>query len=60
MVAVARIYDDVLTGRCDADDGIKQMQRIYAGVPLSNGFHHGREGAVWVARARNTAHGTNL
>ncbi|MNE54596.1 hypothetical protein D3C80_1493830 [compost metagenome] len=60
MVAVARIYDDVLAGRCDADDGIEQMQRIYPGVPLSNGFHHGREGAAWVARARNTAHGANL
>ena len=60
MVAVARIYDDVLSGRCDADDGIEQMQRIYPGVPLSNGFHHGREGAAWVARARNTAHGANL
>ncbi|MGV6872186.1 ubiquinone anaerobic biosynthesis protein UbiV [Pseudochelatococcus sp. B33] len=56
MAAVARIYDDVLTGRCDGEEGIARLRKVYPAVPLSNGFHHGREGAAWVARARNAAH----
>lgn len=59
MVAVARVYDDVLARRCDSAEGLERLRRIYPAVPLSNGFHHGREGAAWVARARNTAHGAS-
>lgn len=59
MVAVARIHDDVLADRTDADEGIARLRAVYPAAPLSNGFHEGREGAAWVARARNTAHGVN-
>ncbi|ODR88761.1 ubiquinone anaerobic biosynthesis protein UbiV [Sinorhizobium alkalisoli] len=56
MVAVARLYDDVLSGRMDAKDGVARLREVYPDAPLSNGFHHGQEGAAWVARARNIEH----
>ncbi|MCA1370385.1 U32 family peptidase [Bradyrhizobium sp. BRP14] len=59
MVAVARLYDEVLQGRVEAEDGVARLRQIYPATPLSNGFHHGKEGAAWVARARNIAHGAN-
>ncbi|MBP2234948.1 collagenase-like PrtC family protease [Sinorhizobium kostiense] len=59
MVAVARLYEDVLHGRMEAEDALARLKRIYPATPLSNGFHHGQEGAAWVARARNIAHGAN-
>lgn len=59
MVAVARVHDAVLEGECEAEEGLEKLRALYPAAPLSNGFHHGREGAVWVARARNTAHAAN-
>ncbi|OAI83077.1 U32 family peptidase [Rhizobium sp. GHKF11] len=59
MVAVAQIHHDVLAGRREAEDGLARLGQIYPDVPFSNGFHHGQEGAAWIARARNTAHGVN-
>ncbi|WP_018238755.1 U32 family peptidase [Ensifer sp. BR816] len=59
MVAVARLYDDVLQGRLDPEEGISLLRQIYPAAPLSNGFHHGQEGAAWVARARNIGHGAS-
>lgn len=59
MTAVAQVYGDVLKGRCAAEEGLDRLRTIYPAVPFSNGFHHGREGAAWVARARNTAHAHN-
>ncbi|ASY68338.1 ubiquinone anaerobic biosynthesis protein UbiV [Sinorhizobium fredii] len=56
MVAVASLYDDVLHGRTDAEGGIARLRQLYPAAPLSNGFHHGQEGAAWVARARNIGH----
>lgn len=60
MVAVSKLYADVFSGRMDPDGAIVQLQCIYPGVPLSNGFHYGQEGAAWVARARNTAHAPHV
>ncbi|MDR6820714.1 collagenase-like PrtC family protease [Neorhizobium sp. 2083] len=57
MVAVAKLYRAVLDDALDADEAIMQLREIYPAAPLSNGFHHAREGAAWVARARDTAHG---
>lgn len=56
MVAVARVHDDVLAGRCDGEEGLVRLRALYPAAPLSNGFHHGREGAAWVARVRTIAH----
>ncbi len=53
MVAVARLYRSVLDGAMEASEAIASLQKLYPAAPLSNGFHHAREGAAWVARARN-------
>lgn len=47
MIAVAQIYDDVLRERCEVEHGIARLRDIYPQIPLSNGFHHGREGGAW-------------
>lgn len=57
MVAVARLYRSVLDGQLEAEEAIEQLRAIYPAAPLSNGFHHAREGAAWVARARDVASG---
>lgn len=44
MVSVARLYDEVLHGRLDAEDGLARLRQIYPTAPFSNGFHHGQEG----------------
>ncbi|WP_105382404.1 ubiquinone anaerobic biosynthesis protein UbiV [Neorhizobium alkalisoli] len=56
MVAVATLYRDALDGAIGADEAAEKLRRLYPAAPLSNGFHHAREGAAWVARARDTAH----
>lgn len=53
MVEVAKLYRAVLDGAMGADEAIAGLQKLYPAAPLSNGFHHAREGAAWVARARN-------
>jgi collagenase-like PrtC family protease len=57
MVSVANLYRSVLDGTLDPDEALGRLREIYPAAPLSNGFHHAREGAAWVARARDTAHG---
>lgn len=56
MVAVACLYRSVLEGGLDAEEGVERLRGIYPAAPLSNGFHHARTGAAWVARARDIAH----
>ncbi|AJY46045.1 ubiquinone anaerobic biosynthesis protein UbiV [Martelella endophytica] len=48
MVAVAEVFRNVLDGRADADEGMARLAAVYPGVPLSNGFLYGREGAALV------------
>lgn len=60
MVAVARLYEDVLHHRLDPEEALDRLRTVYPGVPLSNGFHHEKEGAAWVARARNTSFSAGL
>ena len=55
MVAVATLYRAVLDGGMEVWEAIDRLQEIYPAAPLSNGFHHAREGAAWVARAKDTA-----
>ncbi|MCJ7996481.1 U32 family peptidase [Rhizobium cremeum] len=55
MVAVATLYRAVLDGGMEVWEAIDRLQKIYPAAPLSNGFHHAREGAAWVARAKDTA-----
>ena len=44
MVAVARVFRDVIDGRDDADGGSRRLAEIYPNVPFSNGFLHGKPG----------------
>jgi collagenase-like PrtC family protease len=49
MVAVARVFRDVLDGRMDADDGAARLTDLAGFAAFSNGFYYGREGAAQIA-----------
>lgn len=49
MVAVARLYRDVLDGRLAAREARARLAEMIGEAPLSNGFYQGREGAALVA-----------
>lgn len=55
MVAVARIFRDVMDGRMEAGAGSAALETVFPGVPFSNGFLHGRPGVEYVA-ARQHGH----
>lgn len=57
MVAVAQLYRGVITGAIEPEQALSELSDVYPNVPFSNGFHHQREGAAWVARARSSALG---
>lgn len=44
MVAVARIFRDLLDGRCEPQDVIDSLRGLAGGTPFSNGFYYGVEG----------------
>jgi len=46
MVAVAKVFRDLLDGRRTQEDGMQELTRIYPDVPFVNGFIHGQPGAV--------------
>lgn len=48
MVDVVRLFRDRLDGRIDSEEATVALERLSGGVPLSNGFFHGREGAQFV------------
>jgi O2-independent ubiquinone biosynthesis protein UbiV len=58
MVAVAQLYQGVMAGLIEPEQALAELAEIYPDVPFSNGFHHQREGAAWVARARSAALGS--
>jgi collagenase-like PrtC family protease len=45
MVAVARLYHDVLADRLSAEEAWPSIKYLAGPVPLSNGFFHSQEGA---------------
>lgn len=45
MVAVAKVYSDILAGRVEPLAGLEALRQIYPQVPFSNGFLHGLPGA---------------
>jgi collagenase-like PrtC family protease len=51
MVAVARIFRDVLDGRETAAAASEDLARLVDHAPFANGFFHGREGAALAAAA---------
>ena len=51
VVAVARVFRDVLDNRQAPPAALETLAGLAPGKPFSNGFHHGRAGAEFVARA---------
>jgi hypothetical protein len=49
MVAVARIFRDVLDGNREHEDATRALSHIYPDVPFANGFVHAQRGAAFVA-----------
>ncbi len=54
MVAVARIFRDVLDGATEPEAAFLALDKLCGGVPFSNGFYHGAEGMA-LARHRPRA-----
>jgi len=52
MVAVARVFRDVLDGREDADGGTERLAALYPHAPFANGFLHGLAGVSYQAPGR--------
>jgi collagenase-like PrtC family protease len=50
MVAVARLFREVLDGVRDAEDATRALAAVYPHAPFANGFVHGRPGALFVAK----------
>jgi collagenase-like PrtC family protease len=49
MVAVARIFREVLTGRASAEEAEARLKPLIGGAALSNGYYHGVAGARHIA-----------
>ncbi|ARE40074.1 Putative protease [Rhodovulum sp. P5] len=49
MIAVTRLYDDVLQGRIGAGEGAARLRELGIDAPFVNGFYHGKSGHEWVA-----------
>jgi collagenase-like PrtC family protease len=51
MVAVARLFRDVLDGNQEHEDATRALSLIYPDVPFANGFVHGQPGAAFIPGA---------
>jgi collagenase-like PrtC family protease len=49
MVAVARLYRDLLDGALASAEAEARLRRLVPAMPLANGYVHGVEGFRWVA-----------
>lgn len=56
MARIATIFREMLSGSLGPEEAATLIGRCYPTAKFSNGFHHAREGAAWVSRAKNTAH----
>ena len=54
MVAVSSLFRQVADGAVAPMEASTKLHLVYPDAPLSNGFHHGRAGAEWIPRKRNT------
>lgn len=55
MVAVARIFRDVLDGQLPAASAHGKLRRM-TDMPFSNGFYHGKEGFLWTGQENSAPH----
>jgi O2-independent ubiquinone biosynthesis protein UbiV len=58
MVEVSRTFRGMLNGEIESGQALARLRDLYPDIPLSNGFHHGKTGAEWVARLRNAKEAT--
>lgn len=56
MAHIAAIFQETLSGSMEPQEAVELIGHTYPKAKFSNGFHHGREGAAWVSRAKNNAH----
>lgn len=56
MARIAAIFQETLSGSMEPQEAIELIGHTYPKAKFSNGFHHGREGAGWVSRAKSNAH----
>lgn len=56
MARIAVIFQETLSGSMEPQEAVELIGHTYPKAKFSNGFHHGREGAAWVSRAKNNAH----
>ncbi|RKE83291.1 collagenase-like PrtC family protease [Rhizobium sp. AG855] len=56
MTRIASIFRAMLSGSVGADEATALIGDAYPTAKFSNGFHHAREGAAWVSRAKNNPH----
>jgi collagenase-like PrtC family protease len=54
MVAVARLFREVIDGRIGGDEASRALADIYPGVPFANGFLHGAPGFMHTRRGAAT------
>jgi collagenase-like PrtC family protease len=52
MIAVTSIFDDVLAGRMQVEEGEAKLRDLGIDAPFVNGFYRGRAGHDWVPRQR--------
>ncbi|EJJ26286.1 ubiquinone anaerobic biosynthesis protein UbiV [Rhizobium sp. CF142] len=58
MVEVSSTFRRMLNGEIEPGQALVRLRDLYPDIPLSNGFHHGKTGAEWVARLRNAKEAT--
>ncbi|ANB35643.1 U32 family peptidase [Rhodovulum sulfidophilum] len=51
MIAVTRLFDDVLAERIGVEEGEAKLRELGIEAPFVNGFYHGKAGHDWTARA---------
>jgi hypothetical protein len=55
MARIAVIFQETLSGSMEPEEAAALIGYTYPTANFSNGFHHAREGAAWVSRAKNKA-----
>jgi collagenase-like PrtC family protease len=47
MVAVARVFRDLLDGKAETGPTLDRIEALCGAVPLANGYQHDAPGAAW-------------
>jgi collagenase-like PrtC family protease len=55
MIAVTRLFDDVLQGRMGVEEGEARLRELGIEAPFVNGFYRGKAGHDWMPRVAEPA-----